>query len=158
MLGGAERARDLLARLGFTFIFVVMTALIAEPYLESLTWALVLAILFIRPHRWFESHLGPNSAAGMSVAAVALICIAGLALAQGQLEKKKVVIGFDHRFVMIGERINPTGRKLLAEEIDAVIVQAHHLQVPPPEFLELVRDRVDVFDEKRRARDGRNPE
>ena len=49
-------------------------------------------------------------------------------------------------------------RKLLAEEIDAVIVQAHHLQVPPPEFLELVRDRVDVFDEKRRARDGRNPE
>jgi 5-methyltetrahydrofolate--homocysteine methyltransferase len=32
-------------------------------------------------------------------------------------EKKKVVIGFDHRFVMIGERINPTGRKLLAEEM-----------------------------------------
>ena len=32
-------------------------------------------------------------------------------------EKKKVVIGFDRRFVMIGERINPTGRKLLAEEM-----------------------------------------
>jgi 5-methyltetrahydrofolate--homocysteine methyltransferase len=32
-------------------------------------------------------------------------------------EKKKVVIGFDQRFVMIGERINPTGRKLLAEEM-----------------------------------------
>jgi 5-methyltetrahydrofolate--homocysteine methyltransferase len=32
-------------------------------------------------------------------------------------EKKRVVIGFDHRFVMIGERINPTGRKLLAEEM-----------------------------------------
>jgi predicted PurR-regulated permease PerM len=70
----------LLARLGFTFIFVVLTALIAEPYLESLTWALVLAILFIRPHRWFESHLGPNSAAGMSVAAVALIVVAPLLL------------------------------------------------------------------------------
>lgn len=31
--------------------------------------------------------------------------------------KKKVVLGFDQRFVMIGERINPTGRKLLAEEM-----------------------------------------
>ena len=30
---------------------------------------------------------------------------------------KEVVIGFDQPFVMIGERINPTGRKLLAEEM-----------------------------------------
>jgi 5-methyltetrahydrofolate--homocysteine methyltransferase len=32
-------------------------------------------------------------------------------------EKQKVTIGFESRFVMIGERINPTGRKLLAEEM-----------------------------------------
>jgi 5-methyltetrahydrofolate--homocysteine methyltransferase len=32
-------------------------------------------------------------------------------------EKQKVTIGFEHRFVMIGERINPTGRKLLMEEM-----------------------------------------
>jgi len=32
-------------------------------------------------------------------------------------DKREVVIGFDSRFVMIGERINPTGRKLLAEEM-----------------------------------------
>jgi len=32
---------------------------------------------------------------------------------------KEVVIGFDRPFVMIGERINPTGRKLLAEEMKA---------------------------------------
>ena len=32
-------------------------------------------------------------------------------------ETKEVVIGFDRPFVMIGERINPTGRKLLAEEM-----------------------------------------
>ena len=31
--------------------------------------------------------------------------------------KKEVVIGFERRFVMIGERINPTGRKLLAAEM-----------------------------------------
>ena len=32
---------------------------------------------------------------------------------------KEVVIGFDQPFVVIGERINPTGRKLLAEEMKA---------------------------------------
>ena len=32
---------------------------------------------------------------------------------------KEVVIGFDQPFVVIGERINPTGRKLLAKEMKA---------------------------------------
>jgi len=32
---------------------------------------------------------------------------------------KEVVIGFDRPFVIIGERINPTGRKLLAGEMKA---------------------------------------
>ena len=32
-------------------------------------------------------------------------------------DKSEVIIGFNRRFVMIGERINPTGRKLLAEEM-----------------------------------------
>ncbi|MFP6744253.1 MAG: dihydropteroate synthase, partial [Alphaproteobacteria bacterium] len=32
---------------------------------------------------------------------------------------KEVVIGFDRPFVIIGERINPTGRKLLAAEMAA---------------------------------------
>jgi len=46
-------------------------------------------------------------------------------------------------------------RKLLIEEIDQAIVQAHHLQVPRDEFLELVRERVDVLDHKRRAHEER---
>ena len=32
---------------------------------------------------------------------------------------REVVIGDDQPFVIIGERINPTGRKLLAEEMKA---------------------------------------
>lgn len=32
---------------------------------------------------------------------------------------REVKIGFDERFVIIGERINPTGRKILAEEMKA---------------------------------------
>ncbi len=41
--------------------------------------------------------------------------------------------------------------KLLIVEIDQAIVQAHHLQVPRPEFLELIHERMNVLDEKRRA-------
>src|SRR5689334_10525935 len=46
-------------------------------------------------------------------------------------------------------------RKLLTEEIDQVIVQSHHLQVSAAEFLELVRDRLGVIEEKRRANESR---
>lgn len=68
----------LLARLGFTSIFVVITALIAEPYLASLTWALVLAVVFIGPHRWLEAHIGANSAAAASVFLIAVIVVGPL--------------------------------------------------------------------------------
>ena len=42
-------------------------------------------------------------------------------------------------------------RKLLIEEIDQAVVQAHHLQVPRGEFLELVRERLDALDERKRV-------
>ena len=42
-------------------------------------------------------------------------------------------------------------RKLLVEEIDQVVVQAHHLQVPRQEFLDLVHERLAALDEKRRG-------
>src|SRR5438093_6664419 len=45
-------------------------------------------------------------------------------------------------------------RKLLIEEIDQAVVQAHHLQVPRPEFLELVRERLDVIEEKQQANES----
>src|SRR5262249_26805868 len=45
-------------------------------------------------------------------------------------------------------------RRLLVEEIDQVLVQAHHLQVSTAEVLELVRERLKNFDEKRRAHDA----
>jgi len=44
-------------------------------------------------------------------------------------------------------------RKLLTEEIDQAIVQAHHLQVPRNEFLTLVEERFDALEQKRRARE-----
>ncbi len=42
-------------------------------------------------------------------------------------------------------------RKLLIEEIDRAVVQAHHLQVPCDEFLELIHERIAALDDKRRA-------
>jgi GntR family transcriptional regulator len=42
-------------------------------------------------------------------------------------------------------------RKLLIVEIDRAIVQAHHLQVPGTEFLEMIQERMNVLDVKRRA-------
>jgi GntR family transcriptional regulator len=42
-------------------------------------------------------------------------------------------------------------RKLLIDEIDQVVVQAHHLQVPREEFVALVRERLDVIEKKKRA-------
>ena len=44
-------------------------------------------------------------------------------------------------------------RKLLTKEIDQAIVQAHHLQVPRSEFLQLIHERMEVLDDKRRAHD-----
>ena len=45
-------------------------------------------------------------------------------------------------------------RKLLIVEIDQAIVQAYHLQVPGDEFLEMIRERMDVLDVKRRANEN----
>jgi len=42
-------------------------------------------------------------------------------------------------------------RKLLIQEIDQVVVMAHHLQVPAPEFIDLVRDRLDALEQKQQA-------
>lgn len=42
-------------------------------------------------------------------------------------------------------------RKLLIEEVDQAIVMAHHLQVPGPEFLKLVQERLQMLEGKRRA-------
>jgi len=42
-------------------------------------------------------------------------------------------------------------RKLLIEEIDQAIVMAHHLQVPGPEFVELIQERMGALENKRRS-------
>src|SRR5438270_278427 len=42
-------------------------------------------------------------------------------------------------------------RKLLVEDIDQAVVQAHHLQVPRGDFVDLVNERFDHMEEKQRT-------
>ena len=42
-------------------------------------------------------------------------------------------------------------RKMLAKEIDDAIVQAHHLQIPRNEFLDLAGERFGHFEEQQRS-------
>ncbi len=45
-------------------------------------------------------------------------------------------------------------RKLLIEEIDQVILMAHHLQVSGSELLKLIEDRLEEFEDKRREKES----
>lgn len=45
-------------------------------------------------------------------------------------------------------------RKLLSEEIDQVLVQAHHLQVSRKEFMALVEERFNALEQRQQARDN----
>ena len=48
--------------------------------------------------------------------------------------------------------------KMVAEEIDAAIVQAHHLRVEEKEFLDLVQDRLEVFEQTNKAHEAKAKE
>lgn len=73
------------ARLGFALVFVAITLLLAAPFLSSLTWALVLTVVFLRPHRAIEAVAGPSFGAAISVLVVALIVVGPLALVSERL-------------------------------------------------------------------------
>jgi GntR family transcriptional regulator len=78
-----------------------------------------------------------------------------VAKAYSELESLGVIETLPGKGCFLKENHSPlrkeVRRKMLIEEIDQAIVMAHHLQVPGPEFLELIRERMDVLDDKRRA-------
>ena len=78
-----------------------------------------------------------------------------IAKAYAELENQGVIETLPGKGSFVKSDVSPLKKdirlKLLTEEVDAVIVQAHHLQVAAPEFLDLVRDRLKVLEEKRRA-------
>ena len=69
-----------LARLAVTLAFLSAAILISAPFLPALTWALVLAVVFIAPHRVLERFLPPSVAAGVSMLIVGLVIVGPLLL------------------------------------------------------------------------------
>src|SRR6266481_3250731 len=85
-----------------------------------------------------------------------------IAKAYSELESQGVIETLPGRGCFLNENHSAlrkeVRRKLLIEEIDQAIVQAHHLQVPRDEFLELIHERMDVLDEKRLANEDHKKE
>lgn len=85
-----------------------------------------------------------------------------IAKAYGELESQGVIETIPGKGCFVRPNNSPlkkdVRRKLLIEEIDAAIVQAHHLQVPGSEFLELVRERLEALEERKKANEEQGQE
>jgi GntR family transcriptional regulator len=77
-----------------------------------------------------------------------------VAKAYGELENQGIIETIPGKGCFIRPNNSPlkkeVRRKLMIEEIDQIIVHAHHLQIPRAEFLQLVKDRLDILEERQR--------
>lgn len=80
-----------------------------------------------------------------------------VAKAYGHLEAEGIIETQPGRGCFLKAAASPlrkdVRRRLLVAEIDDVIVQAHHLQIPRPEFLDIVRERFDALATRQLAHD-----
>ena len=78
-----------------------------------------------------------------------------VAKAYAELEGQGVIETSAGRGCFLKENHSPFRKdvrlKMVAEEIDAAIVQAHHLRVEDREFLDLVKERLKVFEQTNQA-------
>ncbi len=85
-----------------------------------------------------------------------------VAKAYAELESQGVIETLVGRGSFLKENNSPLKKqvrlKMLAEEIDAAIVQAHHLQVGQEEFMDLVSERLGVFEQQNKVREAKPKE
>src|SRR5665647_2441821 len=85
-----------------------------------------------------------------------------VAKAYTELEGQGVIETIAGRGCFLKENHSPFRKdvrlKMVAEEIDAAIVQAHHLRVEDKEFLDLVKERLDVFEHTNKAYEAKAKE
>jgi GntR family transcriptional regulator len=78
-----------------------------------------------------------------------------VAKAYAELEGQGVIQTVAGRGCFLKENHTPFRKdvrlKMVAEEIDAAIVQAHHLRVEEKEFVALVRERLEAFEQTNKA-------
>src|SRR4029453_5913136 len=81
-----------------------------------------------------------------------------IAKAYTELENQGVIETIPGKGCFLKENNSPlkkdVRRKLLIEDIDQAVVQAHHLQVPRGEFVELVHERLDHIEQKKQANEN----
>ena len=75
-----------------------------------------------------------------------------VAKAYGELENQGVVQTAPGKGSVVASNNSPLKKevrlKMLSDEIDAAIVQAHHLQIADDQFLDLVRKRLAYFEQQ----------
>src|SRR5215467_12856270 len=80
-----------------------------------------------------------------------------IAKAYSELESLGVIETVPGKGCFLKESASPlrkeVRRKMLIQEIDQAIVQAHHLQVSRDEFVKLVHERMTALENKRRAKE-----
>ncbi len=85
-----------------------------------------------------------------------------VAKAYAELEGQGVIETVAGRGCFLKENHSPFRKdvrlKMVAEEIDAAIVQAHHLRVEEKDFLELVKERLELFDQTNKAQEAKAKE
>jgi len=78
-----------------------------------------------------------------------------VAKAYAELESQGIIETHAGKGCFLTENNSPfkkaVRQKLLADDIDAAIVQAHHLQVDEKDFLEMVKERLSVFEQQNRS-------
>jgi GntR family transcriptional regulator len=85
-----------------------------------------------------------------------------VAKAYAELEGQGVIETIAGRGCFLKENHSPFRKdirlKMVAEEIDAAIVQAHHLRVEDKDFLDLVKERLEVFVQTNKAHEAKAKE
>ena len=76
-----------------------------------------------------------------------------VAKAYAELENQRVIESIAGKGCFVRATGSPFRKdvrlKLVAEEMDDAVVQAHHLQITKAEFVRLAEERFDAFEEKR---------
>lgn len=84
-----------------------------------------------------------------------------IAKAYGELESQGIIENRQGRGCFLADNHSPLKkdirRKMLVEEIDQAVVQAHHLQFNRDEFLTLVHERFDTLEAKQNQHTGGKP-
>jgi GntR family transcriptional regulator len=85
-----------------------------------------------------------------------------VAKAYTELEGQGVIETIAGRGCFLKENHSPFRKdvrlKMVAEEIDAAIVQARHLRVEDKDFLDLVKERLEVFEQTNKAHEAKAKE